>query len=142
MRSSSGGFGIQDECDRLRELLPLAHLAHELLSTEGGEIVETRLAIVRRGAPRRPDPLPRLEALERRVERAVVHKERLSRSTLNGTGDALPVLRATEQRAQDDEVEGALQEGDAIAAAIWRSRSEEGRVGKECRSGWNETHQK
>jgi hypothetical protein len=51
----------------------------------------------------------------------VVHKERLSRSTLNGIGDALPVLRATEQRAQDDEVEGALQEGDAVAAAIWLS---------------------
>src|ERR1035437_6616202 len=118
MRSASGGFGIQNERDRLRELLPFTHFARELPSTERGELVESRRTVVRRGAPARSDPLPRLEALKCRIERAVVDEERFARGALDGRGDALAVLRAAEQRAQDEQVERPLKEGDAITGVM------------------------
>jgi hypothetical protein len=123
MRSASCRFGIQNERDRVRELLPFTHFARELLSAERGEFIESRRTVVRRGAPARSNPLPRLQALKCRIERAVVNKERFARGALDSSGDALAVLRTAEKRAQDEQVKRPLEEGDAMmggdATVVW-----------------------
>ncbi len=70
-------FGSEDEADGSDERPPLRGLTGELLTTGGGELVEARLPVGGRHPPLRADPPSRLEALQRRVEGAVVDDERI-----------------------------------------------------------------
>jgi hypothetical protein len=44
----------------------------------------------------------------------VIHKENILRLVLNRAGNALAVLRAKDQRAQNQKVESALEERDSL----------------------------
>src|SRR5262249_22634864 len=75
------------------------------------EGVEARAAVVFGGAPGAFDPAALLEALEGGVEGAVVDEEGFAGAALDGECDAMAVVRRGGKDAQDEEVEGSLEEG-------------------------------
>lgn len=58
-----------------------------------------------------------LEPLQRRIKRAVIDPEDVARALLYAVCDAVAVRRTEEQRAQDEQVECALQEFYLLLAA-------------------------
>ena len=68
--------------------LPALHLRHELAAPFGGDLVELRAAIVLGDAPFGGDPPAVLEAVQRRVERALVHLEHVAGDLLDALRDA------------------------------------------------------
>src|SRR5687768_9844652 len=70
-RSKSGLFRIEHSHDRRGDLLPLAVLAGKLAASFFREGVKTRFAIVLGSAPLGTDELSLLEALQRRIQRAM-----------------------------------------------------------------------
>src|SRR5262249_53508073 len=80
-----------------------------------GELVESRAPVVLGRAPLGADPALLFQPLEGGIEGAVIHQNDFERRLLNGTCDALAVLLAERERAEDQEVEGTLQQ---IGAAV------------------------
>src|ERR1700733_3154002 len=67
-------FGTENQADGPRQPPPLAGLLQKLGTPLGSQGVKPRLAIVLGDAPPGADPALVLEALERQIERAVVHE--------------------------------------------------------------------
>ena len=86
-------------------------LADQLATAGRGQRVEARAAIVVGGPPFGGNEPALLEPLQRRIERAVLDEQHTVGLRLDGAGDALAVLRAEDQRAQDEQIERALQMG-------------------------------
>src|SRR3954462_9374711 len=79
-----------------------------------GQRVEPCPPVVARRAPPGQDEPLRLETLQRRVEGAVLDQQLVVGGRLDGARDPLPVLRAEYQRAQDQDVERALHQHQAL----------------------------
>src|SRR5262249_30051660 len=62
------------------------------------------------GAPPGRDPAALLDAVQRRVERALLDAEQLARVLPDALDDAVAVERPGRERLEDEEVEGALEE--------------------------------
>jgi hypothetical protein len=92
---------------------PPAGFVSQMLAPLGCEGVEPGLAIIRRDAPFGFDPPLRFHALQCRIQRAMVHQESLVGIRLDRARDSLSVLRPEDEDAKDQEVEGALQQGEA-----------------------------
>ena len=92
----------------------------ELLAAGGCERVKARLAVVGGGSPLRADPAAVLQPLERRIKRAVFYQQFLVGRLLDGARDALAVLRPEKERAQNEQVERALEEFEAVFGSLWR----------------------
>ena len=95
--------------DRGGDAPPLAFLANELASALARQRVEPRLAVVLRRSPVRLDELTLFQPLQRRIERPVIDDQDVVGLVLNRARDGLSVLRAEDERAQDQQVERALQ---------------------------------
>src|SRR5579872_152935 len=108
--SALGSLGAQNASDGRRQRAPLAAFFRELLASFGGERVEARLAIVARHAPFDGDPALGFETLESRIEGAVLDQQHVFRLLLDGARDSLPVLRSENQRTQNQQIEGSLEE--------------------------------
>ena len=48
----------------------------------------------------------------------MLHQQFVVGAFLDGAGDALPVLRPQRQRAQDQQVEGSLQQRQAVGSRV------------------------
>ena len=92
------------------EAPPFADFFRQLFASRCRQVVEARATIVVGDPPFAADPAGGLEPLECRVERSVVHEEGALRRVLDGERDAVAVVRAEGQRAQNQEVERPLQE--------------------------------
>src|SRR6185369_12026002 len=55
-----------------------------------------------------------VSTLQRRVERSVVHQQHVFGGLLDRGGNAVPVLRPEDERPQDEEIERALEQLNAI----------------------------
>src|SRR5689334_24179163 len=106
-------FRPENAPDGPGERAPLAALFEQLFAALGSERVKPRLAIVRRDAPLRRNPALRLQPLQRRIQRAVLDQQHVFGLFLDNARDALPMLWAKHQRAQNQQIEGALQESDS-----------------------------
>ena len=84
--------------------------ADELLSALRCEPVVARAPVVLGRAPERRDPAAILEAVQGRVERAVLHLEHLVRPTLDRMRDGVAVCGPDTERLQDEQVERSLEE--------------------------------
>ena len=62
----------------------------------------------------------RLQALQRGIERAVFHQQRFFRCLLNGSRDALSVLRTKNKCAKDEQVQRALQQLEPFSGFLGR----------------------
>src|SRR5439155_12463185 len=94
----------------LRETLPALPLLAELLAARARQFVEAGPSVVLRGAPLRPDPTLRLQAIERGIERALVDLQDVLGELLNPLGDPPAVHGRREQGLQDKDIEGPLEE--------------------------------
>ena len=85
----------------------------QLFAAFGGEEVELGAAIVLRNAFFGRDPAAFDEAMEGRIERALLDLEHVLGLALDSFGDGMAVGGAGRERAQDEQIEGALQKLDA-----------------------------
>jgi hypothetical protein len=66
------------------------------------------------------DPTPLLQALEGGVKGSMLDEQPVLGGLLNGAPDTLPVLRAEDQRPQDQQVERSLQEFQSFSFLLGR----------------------
>src|SRR5262245_32123773 len=102
----------QDAANGRCQAFPLTGFCRELLAAGFRQRVEARSPVVVRGAPFGTDPSLLFEPLQGGVEGAVIDQERVFRLPLNAEGDAVAVLRPEQKRAEDQQIEGALEKGD------------------------------
>jgi len=89
---------------------PCGLLCAEPLTAEARERVEPGAAVGLGIFPFGAEPALFFEAMESRIERAVFNLENVERVGADGLADAVAVLGAPLESAQDEEVEGALQD--------------------------------
>ena len=92
--------------------LPLGALDGEAFAAGCGEPVDADALAFVGPLPRRVDELGALEAMERWVERASVHLQRVARVGANHLPEPEPVLRSPPECLEDDEIERALEQLD------------------------------
>src|SRR5262245_39580965 len=103
----------EDPPDGRGQRVPLARLDRELLPALRGQPVELGPPVVLGGAVIEVDPATLDQAVEGRVQRSLLHQQDVVRALFDRLRNRMAVRRSPPQRAQDEEVEGALQELDA-----------------------------
>ena len=81
-----------------------------MLPPRGRQLVVLRALLVPGDLPVGLEQALLLEAVQRGVERAVLHLEHVARSGANGDADPVSVLGSPLQRPEDEHVERSLQE--------------------------------
>src|SRR4249920_2838863 len=94
------------------ECAPRAGLRLELLATAARQRIELGFPVVLRGAPLGLDRALALEAMQRRIERSLLHAQRILRDLLDAIGDGPAVLRLERERLEDQEIERSLRQID------------------------------
>src|SRR5690606_19303502 len=102
--------GAQRHRDGLGQAVPARHLIAQTLPPRRGQSVVLRPSVVLAHSPLALDASPVLEAVERRVERALLDLESATRDLLDTEQHAIPVQLAEGEGLQDQEVEGAGKE--------------------------------
>jgi hypothetical protein len=87
----------------------------QLLPAGSGQLVKASFAVVVGRTPFGANPSARFEPLKGRIEGAVINEKGVFRLLLNCPGNPLPMLRSKCQRAQDEQIERPLQEGDSCS---------------------------
>jgi hypothetical protein len=103
---------VQNQADRAAERLPFRVFADQLLPPEWSKTIVTGAFALVGELPRGGDPSLRLEAMERRVQRAGLDLQEVFRGPLDVPRDCMAMARARQQGSKDEEVERALQEFD------------------------------
>jgi len=80
----------------------------ELTAAAGGDLIELRAATQLGDAPLGLDEPILLEAMQRGIQRALIHAQCLARDLLDPMGYRPPVHGLALQRSEDEEIEGAL----------------------------------
>ena len=111
---------LHDARDGLHETAPFRVLERQLLFAGCRQSVVLRALLVLRQLPFRADPPLTLEAVEGRVERSMIDREHVIRARPDGEPDPVAMLWSLRERAQNQHVERALQELDAILVAAGR----------------------
>lgn len=106
--------GRKNRLHRSFQSIPLRGFLGELRPAFAGERIKARFAIVFGYAPFGADHAAVFKPLQGEVERTVIDKEDFVRLPLDGAGDPLAVAGPKEEDAQDEQIQGALQEGNAI----------------------------
>src|SRR6185437_3287936 len=99
----------EDEPDGACHSPPSADCGVQLLSALAGEPIELGLAVVVADAPLGGDASAILEAMERGIEGALLNLEGAFRGPFDGLRDGMSMGRSHEQGAQDEQIEGALE---------------------------------
>src|SRR5262249_46301242 len=100
--------------------VPLSCSNSELPSACTCQAIEARASIVVRRTPLCAYPASFLEALQGRVERAMVNEQSPTRLSVNGASDPLTVLLAECQNAQNQKIQRSLQKRDSIPIVLGR----------------------
>jgi hypothetical protein len=93
---------------------PTAGFASQLSAAGGTQTIKARFPIVGGGAPFRGDPALLFQALQGRVESAMLDQEFVLGGLLDGAGNPLTVLGTEGEGTEDEEVESTLEEGEAV----------------------------
>src|SRR4030095_8012308 len=102
--------GGQNAADDVRHAVPVARFFLQLFAPGGREPVKARPALVLGLAPLARDEALVLEAIQRRIERALLDAEALLRDLLDAEQDAVAVERAERNGLEDQHVERPLQQ--------------------------------
>src|SRR5208282_1290297 len=113
-------LGLQNAPDRGRQSIPLGGFFYELLAAGRCQRIKPRLAVICGDSPFRGNPAALLKPLERGVKRSVLHQKLLIRRLLDRARDPLAVLRSKNQRAQDQQIQGALQQFQPFSCFLGR----------------------
>jgi hypothetical protein len=103
----------QNPSDRADKGLPAFALLGQLTPAGRRQTIEARPAVVLRGSPLRSNPALILQPVQGRVERPLIGLEHVARQELQSLRDAPAVHRFILEGTEDEEVEGALEEGRA-----------------------------
>jgi hypothetical protein len=106
----SGLLWTEDAFDTVGEAAPVLELVIELALSLAGEFVVFDAAIVFRDAPDSSEEAALFEAVEGRIERAMFDAKEVVGNLLDAFGDGETVLGFEGDCAEDEEVEGALEE--------------------------------
>src|SRR5690348_14715824 len=102
-------FRFQNSLYGQRHSFPLRRLLAQLALALLRQAVKLRLPVVFRRALLGFNPPRRLEALQCRIERALVDAQHILGNLLDALRNAPAMLRAERERLQDQQVERALQ---------------------------------
>src|SRR5262249_30533234 len=103
---------------RFDDEIPLRSFSAETCSTRTRQSIEPRALVVFRSTPGRLDePFP-TEPVKRRIEAAVLDLQQVVGAQPDGLSDAVPVLWAPLQGAQDEQVERTLQDVEWFATHV------------------------
>src|SRR5712692_5356808 len=105
-----GACRTENARDRFSNPLPTGMLRREMPPARGGQAVKFCAPVICGSSPFAFDPSFLQEPLERGIERAVLDLENVLRGLLDELGDAVAVHRPPAKRAQDEQVQGSLQE--------------------------------
>src|SRR5580698_393767 len=106
--------GAEDAGDGAGEFVPLAGFEVELRAALRREGVKLCAAIVFGSSVGGGDPFALDEAMERGIERALLDLEHFVGAEFDGLGDGVAVRGAEQERAEDEQVERALEHFDAF----------------------------
>ena len=90
----------------------------ELLPALGRQPIELGAAVVLGRALLERDPAALDQAVQRRVERPLLHLQHVVGAALDRLGDGVAVGGPEPQRAENQQVERALQQLDAVVASL------------------------
>src|SRR3954470_23239721 len=105
---------LENELDGGHRPVPIASFTCETLFTGASDDVVLRAAIVVGRSPFSGHPAALLEALEDRIERALVDVERVARELLDALADSPAVHRLEGQGLEHEHLEGAWNERDRV----------------------------
>src|ERR1700719_250591 len=100
----------ENALDCCRQSVPLGGFFHQLFAAGRCQRIKALLAFIWGDSPLRENPAALLKPLERRIKGSVLHQEFFIRGLLDDSCDALPVLWSKDQRAQNQQVQSALQQ--------------------------------
>jgi hypothetical protein len=104
-------------------LLPLRFFDYELLPAFICQAVVFEFPIaIRRSLPFGDDPSPLLQAMQRGIERAVLHLQEFIRSPLNLLTDLVTVSSSVKKRPQDEHVQRSLEEAGSLLRLLGHRR--------------------
>ena len=101
-----------------------ASLSHRLVSISsclrplGGQAIELGAAVVLRRAVLERNPSSLDQAVQRRIQRPLLHLQHIVRALLDRFGDGVAVRRSEPQGPQNQQVQRALQQLDAIVGRL------------------------
>src|SRR4051812_24544660 len=99
----------QHEANRRRQPVPVGALAFELPPAATRQVVELGVAPGLARLPLGLQPPARLEAMERRVQRALLNLQHVLRHLLQALGDGVAVQRPERDDLQNQKIERALE---------------------------------
>src|SRR5262245_39652757 len=94
---------VEHVADDERETTPGGGVSVGLLAARPRQLVVLRAAVVVGRGPARADPTAPLEPMERRIERALAHVERVARDLLEALRDRPAVLGLERQGLEDQQ---------------------------------------
>lgn len=100
--------------DRHGNTTPTARFIDKPLAADLRELIEASFAIVLRSPPFCDNCALCFQPLQGRIKGTVIHQEFILRCFLDRSSDSLPVLPAEQQRAEDQQIQSALQQGETI----------------------------
>src|SRR5438093_1693727 len=112
--------GSKDTGNGSSQLVPPAGFDGELFATPGGQAVELGAPVVLGGPVVERNPSSFDQPMQRRVQGALLHLEHILGAALDGLGDCMAVSGSQPQRAEDQQVQRALQELDAVLIPFGR----------------------
>src|SRR4051794_32181486 len=104
--------------DRAGEAQPGVHLRRELAAARAREAVHLRAAVVAGRLPLGAQPALLLELVERRIQRAVAHGERVARYLPQAEADRVAVQRLERDDLHDQQVQRALDQIGRLAHPV------------------------
>ncbi len=99
---------FQEKRDHVGEAAPALGLALQLRPAAGRELVKLRIAPGLRLRPLGGEELFVLQAMQRGVERPLLHLQGIARYLLDALRDGISVNGSKRDHSQDQEVEGSL----------------------------------
>src|SRR5438128_9342595 len=112
--------GTEDTGDGSSQLVPPARLNLELLATLGGQVIELRAAVVLRRALIERNPTTLDQAVQRRIQRTLLHLQHMIRAVLDRFGNRMAVSRPEPECPENQQVQSALEQLNAVAVSFSR----------------------
>src|SRR5205814_9247356 len=110
----------EDAGDGVSQRVPLARLDLKLLAALRGQAIELRAPVVLGRARIEGNPPALDQAVQRRIQRSLLHLQHIVRAALDRFGYRVTVSRSEPEGSENQQVERALQQLDAVALSFSR----------------------
>jgi len=111
-------MGIQNQTYGSRQSAPLAGLLQQLLAPLLRKRIKARFAMVLAYAPLGANPVLLFQPLQGYIQRSMFDKKDIFRLGLDGSRNTLPMAGTEDEALEDQQVQGSLQQGDAVVVVL------------------------